>query len=282
MSLNYIISLFIILIIFYYFLSYKKRNLIYICFKGKNYSELAKLLIRSIDTFLLRDDVDILIITDSYSLQFITNWLYKEWIPKNKYINFLYLTSDEPYYLYRFIINDNIFKNYHKILYLDTDILITSYSINNLFDEPLNDKLHVIIEHNNYNNYEHVLQDSLYTNQQQLELQHKNIYPFNNGQFIFIYSSDMKNHFNNIINLIKTKKYNLFIDQQAMNTYFNKLFLTESNILDKYTKLFATDYIITNDNKNKCIMHFCGNIHNGIKKQDKMLQFLKLNNINLN
>jgi hypothetical protein len=288
-----ILYIFVIFIIIYIILSYlekyknKKRNLIYICFTGKPYLELGKLLIRSIDTFLSRDDVDILIVTSPETMILYKNWLYNEWKPRNKNINFLYSITNEPFHLYRFILND-IFKSYNKILYLDTDILIASKSINNLFDENLDkNTLYVIQESKNHNGYEHSFQDKKYTTSQQLELQQRNIYPFNNGQFMFRYSPEMKNHFDNIINIIKSRPYDLFIDQQTMNVYFNNNFLSKPGTIDKYTKLFAKDHILENyknitESKYKCIMHFCGDIHNGEKKEDHMLQFLKLNKITLN
>lgn len=284
MNILYIIVIFIIInIILFYLHKYKnkKRNLIYICFTGKPYFELAKLLIRSIDTFLIRDDVDILIVTNPQTMILCKNWLYNEWTPVNKNINILYSITNEPFHLHRFMIND-IFKSYNKILYLDTDILIASKYINNLFDENLDhNTLYVMHESTNYNGYEHSFQEKFYNIQQQLELQKRNIYPFNNGQFLFLYSNEMKNHFDNTINIIKSRKFDLFIDQQTMNVYFNNNYLSKSGIIDKYTKLFAKDYIISS-NSNKCIMHFCGDIHNGEKKEDHMLEFLKLNNIKLN
>ena len=288
MNVLYIfVIFFIIYIILSYLEKYKKRNLIYICFTGKPYLELAKLLIRSIDTFLIRDDVDILIRTNSETMILCKNWLYKEWTPRNKNINFLYSITNEPFHLYRFIIDD-LFKSYNKILYLDTDILISSNSINYLFDENIDyNTLYVMHESTKYNGYEHSFQEKKYTIKQQLELQKRNIYPFNNGQFIFRYSQQMKNHFDNIINIIKSRPHDLFIDQQAMNVYFNNNFLSKSGIINKYTQLFAKDYIVQNykntkESKHKCIMHFCGDIHNGEKKEDHMLQFLKLNKITLN
>lgn len=284
MNVLYIIVIFIIInIILFYLQKYKnkKRNLIYICFTGKPYFELSKLLIRSIDTFLIRNDVDILIVTNPQTMILCKNWLYNEWKPVNKNINFLYSITNEPFHLHRFMIND-IFKSYNKILYLDTDILIASKYINNLFDENLHhNTLYVMHESTNYNGYEHSFQEKFYNIEQQLELQKRNIYPFNNGQFLFLYSNEMKTHFDNTINIIKSRKFDLFIDQQTMNVYFNNNYLSKSGIIDKYTKLFAKDYIIPT-NSNKCIMHFCGDIHNGEKKEDHMLEFLKLNNIKLN
>ena len=279
-----IIILFIFSIIYVVFYN-NKRNLIYICFTGEKYFNLAKLLIRTIDKFLTRNDVDILLCTNSDTLELCNNWLYKEWTPSNKNINFIYSISDEPFHLYRFIIND-IFKSYNKILYLDTDILIVSDSINNLFDECLNkNTLYVVHEHTNYNDYTHSFIDKKYTSHEQLVLQKRNIYPFNNGQFMFIYSDIMKHHFDNIIYIIKTKEYNICIDQQAMNVYFNNLFLSKSGIIDKYTKLFAKDSTILKQSTQcpftRCIMHFCGNIHDGDKKKEHMLIFLDINNIKI-
>jgi lipopolysaccharide biosynthesis glycosyltransferase len=278
--LLYIITIIIISIIILIYES-NKRNLIYICFTGEKYLELAKLLIRSIDTFLTRNDVDILLVTNDETMKLCNNWLYKKWSPSNKNIKVIYSITDKPFYLHRFMIND-IFKTYRKILYLDTDILISSPSINNIFDENLQENtLYVVQESLNHNGYEHSFKDKLYNTDEQVILKSRNIYPFNNGQFMFTYSSEMKNHFDNVINIIKSRKHDLFIDQQAMNVYFNNLFLTKSGIVDKYTKLFAKDYRIVYP-MTKCIMHFCGDIHDGEKKKEYMLNFLEMNDIKLN
>lgn len=208
------------------------------------------------------------------------NWLKFDWNPSNKNINFIYSISNEPFYLYRFIMTDT-FKSYDKILYLDTDILIASNTINDLFDEYMEkDILYVIPElKNDYNDNTVCLKNKQFTISQQIEFRKRNISPFNNGQFMFLYSLEMKTHFDNVINIIKSNEPDIFIDQQAMNHYFNSLFLSKHGTLEKYTQLFAKDYINTDK---KCIMHFCGHIHDGEIKEDFMLNFLKLNNIILN
>jgi hypothetical protein len=102
------------------------------------------------------------------------------------------------------------------------------------------------------------------------------IYPFNNGQFIFRYSEDMAQHFQNIVNLIESLPHHQFIDQQCMNQYFNAKLLSKSGILDKYTQLFAAEH-----ESNKSILHFSGNIHDGQWKIDVIRDFIQKHKLDI-
>lgn len=247
-----------------------KRHLIYICFTGQKYFEIAQLLISSIGKRVTRNDVDILIRTDSETMPFVRQWLaqYQEYCP-NRDIRFKLSTSNLKMYQYRFQIDHN-FKEYDKILYLDTDILIANSHINSLFDEQLNyDTAYVVHESRDFNRHEWSYKD--YTHSQIMAMTNRDIFPFNNGQFMFRYSPTMKTHFDNVIQLTESKPYNSFIDQQSMNHYFNTQFLTDGNVLKEYTKLFATDQTVPQ--YKECIMHFSGNIHEGQWKLDIMKSY---------
>lgn len=278
--------LFILLfIIWYYYQTHNyqknaitpKRHLIYICFKGQSYLQIAQLLISSIAHYVTRNDVDVYIRTDAETMPLVKGWLKEnqKYLP-NQNIRFKLHTSTLKMYQYRFEIDDN-FDEYDKVLYLDTDILIANSHINDLFDENLNnDTVYVVHESQDFNRHEWSY--TPYNNNEITSMMNHNVYPFNNGQFLFKYSDSMKTHFENVIKLTESKPYNPFIDQQSMNHYFNTRFLTNGRVLNKYTKLFATDDYLPRSKE--CIMHFSGNIHEGEWKLNVMLRFLNNNPLN--
>lgn len=266
------------------FLYYKKltarpkRHLIYICFTGQKYFEIAQLLISSIGKCVTRNDVDVLVSTDSETMPFVEEWLaqYKKYCP-NQDIRFKLRSSTLKMYQYRFEIDDD-FKKYDKVLYLDTDILIANTNINSLFDEQLNhDTVYVVHESSDFNRHEWSYKK--YTHSQIMAMISRDVFPFNNGQFLFRYSPSMKQHFQNIIKLTESKPYNSFIDQQSMNHYLNSRFLTDGSVLQQYTRLFTTDQTIPQ--YKECIMHFSGNIHEGQWKLDIMKSFQNSRNHSL-
>lgn len=247
-----------------------KRHLIYICFKGKDYFQIAQLLISSIDKYVSRSDLDILVRTDAATMPHVQTWLTQH-IPKNPHIQFKLHTSTLDMHNYRFQIDDN-FDGYDKILYLDTDILIANSHINDLFDETLHhNTVYVVPESKHFNRHEWGFKE--YTAPEIFKMINRSVFPFNNGQFLFRYSPSMQSHFQNVIQLSKSKPYNSFIDQQSMNHYFNTRFLTNGKLLPLYTKLFATDTYIPQSKE--CIMHFSGNIHKGKWKLNVMKRFLE-------
>lgn len=248
-----------------------KRHLIYICFTGGKYFQIAKLLISSIGKNVNRKDVDMLIRTDNTTMPAVEKWLgeYKKICP-NQNIRFKVHESAKKMFQYRFEIDDN-FKDYDKVLYLDTDILIANSHIDSLFDVQLNhNTVYVVHESSDFNRHEWAYQK--YTRAQIQSMMNRNIFPFNNGQFMFRYSPSMKQHFDNVVTLTESKPYNSFIDQQSMNHYFNTRFLTDGNMLKEYTRLFATDQTVPQYTES--IMHFSGNIHQGEWKLDIMKRYL--------
>ena len=59
-----------------------------------------------------------------------------------------------------------------------------------------------------------------------------NIYPFNCGLFAFINTADMKKHFSNILDVIKTHTGIYYYEQSFMNVYFNRLNLTNLTVIN--------------------------------------------------
>jgi lipopolysaccharide biosynthesis glycosyltransferase len=221
---------------------------------------------------MTRNDVDILIRTDVATMPSVKHWLSSNKKNLNPNIQIKLHTSTLDMHNFRFQINDT-FNNYDKILYLDTDILIANHNINNLFDEPLlHNIVYVVPESNLFNRHEWAFKQ--YTENEIQTMTNHNVFPFNNGQFMFRYNPSIKNHFDNVIKLSHSKPYNQFIDQQSMNHYFNTLLISDGTVLSHYTKLFATDTYIPQFKE--CILHFSGNIHEGDWKLNVMKRFLAL------
>ena len=194
----------------------QKRHLIYLCFVGESYFDIAKLLLLSIDRFVKRDDVDVLIRTDMQTSGIVANWL-QSWNRNNRNIIYHLQRSTKPMYMHRFEIT-SLYANYDKILYLDTDILISNGNINQLFNEPLDTGVvYVVKEGTDFNRHE--WSHKHYSEEQMSHLRNNGIYPFNNGQFLFRYTKEMAEHFDNVMFMIESQPHNSFIDQQCMNQY---------------------------------------------------------------
>lgn len=240
------------------------RNLIYYCISGDpTYVHLGYLAIYSLTKFLQRNDVDILIITNTSFipeikdkiLDKIGNNFSGKFIIKN--IDLLDIKTN-PYELRLQLFNvfPEVINLYKKVLYLDTDTIIANNTINNLFNEKFDTKnLHVLKENDyNYNDENFTIIEL--SDETINLLKSKNIYPFNSGTLLFSPTNDMRIHFNNVIRL--KQDYNIRpFDQEYLNFYFNvQHMITDNLILEKYVKLIncLNPETITLDNLP--ILHF--------------------------
>jgi lipopolysaccharide biosynthesis glycosyltransferase len=165
---------------------------------------------------------------------------------------------------------ENINK-YNKIFFIDSDIIIHT-NLNNIFDNLTKDNLLYVKKESlkslreDHKNIFFSLQ--LYTEEQLDNFEKEKIFVFNAGQFGFFNSEQMKNHFNNINNLIINHKGEFFYEQSFMNHYFNLNKLKNDDILENKVRLFPEDNI-KYENK---LVHFCG-IGEGNPKYDRMLNY---------
>ena len=123
------------------------RNLIYMCiFFNKNYIHLLKLLLESLNEFGKRDDsTDILIITES---DFVP-WIQEMSADYRLSLKYMIIDGIESIF-YAAAARMLIFQYseidlYDKILYLDTDIVITD-AINRILSLPIESKLYALPE----------------------------------------------------------------------------------------------------------------------------------------
>jgi lipopolysaccharide biosynthesis glycosyltransferase len=153
---------------------------------------------------------------------------YKQYI-QNLKIDFLYITdstknpmqiSMKKVEIFTFLEKHN---NYQKVLYLDCDLIIMN-SLKKLFEMELKDDVLYVVPEFEYNlNYYSFHSGSrIYTPEQHRFLQKNNIRGFNCGQFLFLNNPQMKQHFKNVLDMMKSNDdINFFYEQSFMNYYFN-------------------------------------------------------------
>lgn len=114
--------------------------------------------------------------------------------------------------------------DYKRILFLDLDILVIG-NVGSLFEERIRPNIlysgiHKFAQ-NIHRTVYHTIQQ--YTDAHLEMLSKLNIFAFNAGQFMFLNTSTMKKHFNNINSFIAKWNGSYFFEQSFMNTYFNTL-----------------------------------------------------------
>lgn len=153
---------------------------------------------------------------------------YKQYIQDLK-IDYIYLTEKTTNPMQISMKKVEIFKflekhdHYEKILYLDCDLIIMK-SLKDIFNiEMKNDILYVVPEFDYKLNYYSFHSGSrVYTPEQHRFLQKNNIQGFNCGQFLFLNTPQMKQHFQNVLDMMNSNDdANFFYEQSFMNYYFN-------------------------------------------------------------
>jgi lipopolysaccharide biosynthesis glycosyltransferase len=202
-------------------------NLIYFTVGGvPEYVKLLELCLKSLyrSSLDLKDYVEIMVMCDEDYLQYV-EYLKTDY----KYIDHIFLTPKNRDHIQVSMRKIEIYSfpdisKYDRVLFLDCDIVILE-DIKPFFIEELDinsDKLYVIPE------LEYHLQFFCfksgfrkYTTEQHNEIRKNNLKGFNCGQYLFIQNEHMKNHFENIVNLVKTHSGEYFYEQSFMNYYFN-------------------------------------------------------------
>lgn len=259
-------------------LGIQNRNLIYICVSGNpSYISLVNLLLFSLVHFIQRDDIDILIITQDSFLPKIKNLVsrYSSYFKGNFIIKTQRDSLVNPYTL-RLSIFD-IFQEvtqYTKVLYLDSDIVITNNKINDLFDETFNSrKLQVFSECDYHTNrcvkdYNFMFTIFPLNPKYEMSLIKRGIYPFNSGTFMFCPTYNMKLHFGKVNNLRKKYTHSQ-TDQDYLNFYFNIIgngHLSDNTLLKKYVILINCTKSNVRTHSQFPILHFYTDMGSGTNK----------------
>lgn len=163
---------------------------------------------------------------------------------------------------------------YSKVLYLDSDIVVTG-DISRMFDKISNENvLYVKTETRDndcHNHLEHSLQ--LHTESQVLEFSRRNQHGFSCGHFMFCNSAIMNHHFDQVLKLMRSHTGPYFYEQSFMNHYFNSEFITDETMLEHNIDFFDSSKTSNNmQNPGATIAHFaCAS----------MPHMLKLNNMKI-
>lgn len=248
-----------------------EKNLIYFsAFGDPGYIDLAKPLIKGLKNQPYKN----------FDLLFITDRKTKKKIEKIKE-----LSEFNVHYFIKGKITDPVessmqklkiyefekIREYKKILFLDLDILVVG-DLSRVFEEKIHPNfiysaIHKFSQNIHRTSY-HTIQQ--YTDTHLEMLSRLNIFPFNAGQFLFINTSTMKKHFNNINNFIKKWDGKYFFEQSFMNTYFNTLRI--SNVF-KFKDQFCFISINSGDkhnilNPDSVFVHYMGSVGDPRSKLD--------------
>lgn len=125
---------------------------------------------------------------------------------------------------------------YSKILFIDSDILI-GRTLDHFFNGITENKLYAGEEINNISSRIdlHKCQWHSFLNYTNLAFKffaENKIRPFNCGFFGFLNNSVMKEHFGNIIEMIKTHTGHFHYEQSFMNVYFNIRNLADTKVIN--------------------------------------------------
>lgn len=253
------------------------KNLIYFTVFGNQYINLLNILLKG----LLKQeyqDFELLFITDKKTKVF----LLKNRLLKKFKVNYHVVKSvkdgvDASIQKIKIFDYKNI-KEYKKILFLDLDILIVG-NLNKIFEQQITPN----ILYSSIHKFSHDLHRtdyhtvSPYTPNQLAKFSEKNIFPFNAGQFVFMNTQTMQDHFTNIKNFIDIWNGKYFFEQSFMNTYFNVLQI--SNVF-KFVDYFnfisinsqQVEYVPTQET---VFVHYMGSVTDAKSKLAFMKKYYK-------
>lgn len=165
--------------------------------------------------------------------------------------------------------------DYDKVLYLDTDILVVK-SIDSYFENiNVEGTLYVYTENSNQENHKHLwwsLQN--YTEEECAFFRRENILPFNAGTFGFVSTEDMRQHFENVRDMIRTHTGPYFYEQSFLNTYFNRRNNTLRHVFTSDNYIFCPHPC--NNYENAILLHFADASQSASRKCERMQTYLNL------
>lgn len=134
----------------------------------------------------------------------------------------------------KLLIFDYDIEKYEKILFIDSDILV-DVKLKDFFDKFVDDnKLYAFAEFKDYTSHDRIQFSLMNYTDEDIKFFIKNkIYVFNCGLFAFLNTSIMKQHFQNVRDMITDYKGNYYYEQSFMNVYFNKQNLVDTSVINK-------------------------------------------------
>jgi hypothetical protein len=172
---------------------------------------------------------------------------------------------------------------YEKVLFVDCDILMHK-NLNDIFEKITDNKLYAYNEQ--YQFLWHLLKfHSLrdYTDNETAFLYNNKIRVFNAGLFGFLNNETMKQHFDNIMDMVENYEGEYYYEQSFMNKYFNLKNLTDLTVINNENCIMNFSMLYTNNNVLKFrnirpsqigkIIHFSVSTNNPIKKLEDMFSY---------
>lgn len=126
---------------------------------------------------------------------------------------------------------------FDKVIFLDADIIVLG-DLNHIFDKMNDDTLlYTFNESDDYREHNLVYFGMKnYSVEQLNEFVKRNVKVFNCGQFGFMVSDAMSDHFSNVVYIMKHHQGEHYYEQSFMNYYFNTHYLTNP-IFNEHTIL---------------------------------------------
>ena len=247
------------------------KNLIYITtFLKAEYGEMCEMLLDSIIKYYNSDTYELYIFVDD-----VTNNILQEYLKnkkKNTKLNFevkliqckinnIVLAAAFRMFIFNYLEN----KNFNKILYLDTDVLINK-SLDDIFNINIENKLHAVMEGG------HIPYHCMYHTKDEFE-KYKENDCFSSGILLFDTSPQLKEYFTKLntffINGINSGiQIGCCIDQPFFNVIAHRMNCLNNKILGKYV------YCNPLDITGQAISHFAGNVGEHQSKLPKMKNFI--------
>jgi lipopolysaccharide biosynthesis glycosyltransferase len=169
--------------------------------------------------------------------------------------------------------------HYGKVLFLDADVLANK-PLSELFDLQLDpDKFYSAIHSSHdrlHSTKYHKLVD--YDLAKMNEFRDKRIYAFNAGQYLFVNSMRMLNHFYNVDWLSRAWPGEYFFEQSYLNHYLNWYCISDTHLLNQCVRFVAVHLwergnSIDQNKTNYTVIHFAGHACDAAKKIEYIRTF---------
>lgn len=261
------------------------KNLVYTTIGySKSYARCVELFLKTLVNYSNPIDFDILIICDEGMFEDISDMAYTIFdneILRNKLFFLVAPNSDSAMKASMHKLNIFDFpraNDYRNIVFVDVDVLCL-HDMSAFFERM--DKC-IVDEKKEYlyacNERDDPLENKTlwwcmndYTEDDMEFFKKNHILPFNAGMFAFRYSKAMKEHFKNVMTLIRTSPKVYFFEQAYMNAYFNRKNLVRYDLVSKENYIMFPDLKTLYKDK---IVHFCGHPGNGDHKYSIMKEYV--------
>jgi lipopolysaccharide biosynthesis glycosyltransferase len=208
--------------------------------------EYLKMLYLAIKSLRIRNTVDVLVICDE---QFIEQCSEKlEEFSDITIVQCSNSTSAPDSSMKKLLIFNYDLLKYKKILFIDCDILIGK-NLNHFFQLIFENKLYAGAEGFTSKIHESITHSlKTYSDKDLNFFKNNAIYGFNCGFFGFINNIEMKTHFSNILEMVRTHVGEYYYEQSFMNVYFNLRNLTDTKIMNEsnYKFRFFPENLVEN------------------------------------